>query len=204
MYYAAPAQNWTRLVSILAVIALNVLVLAGLILGLGRKAIEQALDPIVTEVIQESAPPPEEPAPPPPPQLAPPEPPMIPAIEIPIEEAPPPPPPAAPTPPQVIPDAPPTPGPAAVFQPARLRATEKPPYPEASRRFLEQGETYVQICVTAGGRADRITLKSSSGSPRLDRAAIFWLEGQRYDPEIVDGRARPGCFDQIVEWELPE
>jgi protein TonB len=47
----------------------------------------------------------------------------------------------------------------------------KPRYPNLSRRLGEQGTVLLRVYVTVGGSATKVELKSSSGFPRLDRAA---------------------------------
>ncbi len=62
---------------------------------------------------------------------------------------------------------------------ARVLRAEEPPYPAAARRLGEQGVVLVRVLVGADGRAERVELASSSGSSRLDDAALaavrHWL-----------------------------
>ena len=48
----------------------------------------------------------------------------------------------------------------------------KPLYPNVSRRLGEQGTVMLRVFVTVAGEPAQIELKSSSGFPRLDRAAL--------------------------------
>ena len=70
-----------------------------------------------------------------------------------------------------------------------------PVYPALSRRMSEQGKVMLRVLVNAKGTADRIELKSSSGSSRLDDAALEAVKRWRFVP------ARQG--DQpVAAWVL--
>src|SRR5690606_8953248 len=47
-----------------------------------------------------------------------------------------------------------------------------PAYPRASRRLGEQGRVVLRVRVEANGRPSRLEVQASSGSPRLDDAAL--------------------------------
>jgi protein TonB len=61
---------------------------------------------------------------------------------------------------------------------------ENPPpaYPPLSRRLGEQGRVMLRVHVSADGNADAIELKSSSGSARLDEAALSTVKRWRFVP----------------------
>lgn len=70
-----------------------------------------------------------------------------------------------------------------------------PAYPPLSRRLSEQGKVMLRVLVSAKGGADKIELKSSSGSVRLDDAALETVKRWRFVP------ARQG--DQpVAAWVL--
>jgi protein TonB len=70
-----------------------------------------------------------------------------------------------------------------------------PAYPPLSRRLGEQGKVMLHVLVNPRGTADKVELKSSSGSSRLDDAAIESVKHWRFVP------ARQG--DQAVAaWVL--
>jgi protein TonB len=70
-----------------------------------------------------------------------------------------------------------------------------PVYPPLSRRSGEQGRAILRVLVTANGAADAVELRTSSGSARLDQAAIDTVKRWRFVP------ARQG--DQAVAaWVL--
>jgi protein TonB len=62
--------------------------------------------------------------------------------------------------------------PVAATSTARVLRSEEPPYPAAARRLGEQGAVLVRVLVGADGRAERVEIASSSGSSRLDEAAL--------------------------------
>lgn len=70
-----------------------------------------------------------------------------------------------------------------------------PAYPALSRRLSEQGKVLLRVLVNRAGAADKIELKSSSGSSRLDDAALETVKHWRFVP------ARQG--DQpVAAWVL--
>ncbi len=44
-------------------------------------------------------------------------------------------------------------------------------YPRLARRLGEQGRVLLRVLVSSAGRAEKIEVETSSGSPRLDQAA---------------------------------
>ena len=70
-----------------------------------------------------------------------------------------------------------------------------PVYPALSRRMSEQGKVVLRVLVNPQGGADRVELRTSSGSVRLDDAALETVRRWRFVP------ARQG--DQpIAAWVL--
>jgi protein TonB len=57
-----------------------------------------------------------------------------------------------------------------------------PNYPSISRRLGEQGLVLLNVQVTADGTADSVELKTSSGSTRLDEAALEAVKKWRFTP----------------------
>ncbi len=194
-----------------AVVVLHAFMGWVLISGLGNRVVDFIVEPIITEVIEDIPPPPEDvPPPPPPPDIDVPPPPMVPIPEIQFD-APPPPTavqavqagePVAETP-VVVPPAPPAPTGPTTNPQRRGRAGELPPYPEASLRLNEEGETVVRVCVSADGRVESADVSDSSGSRRLDTAAVNWLRRQRFDPGLTNGVPEAKCTQTIVAWEIP-
>lgn len=57
-----------------------------------------------------------------------------------------------------------------------------PDYPSASRRLGEQGKVLLLVQITADGAAGSVTLQTSSGSARLDQAALEAVKKWRFVP----------------------
>lgn len=109
------------------------------------------------------------------------------------------PPPPQPAPVEVTPPPQPiTAAPAPVIPPnfnADYLDNPPPAYPPLSRRMSEQGRVMLRVLVNARGTPDKVELKSSSGSSRLDDAALETVKRWRFVP------ARQG--DQpVAAWVL--
>ena len=63
-----------------------------------------------------------------------------------------------------------------------------PEYPAASRRMGEEGKTVLRVLVNDKGRAERIEVQKSSGSPRLDEAARQAVQRALFKPYTEDGK----------------
>jgi periplasmic protein TonB len=188
--------------------AVQVLGFIGLTLGLANKVLRLAPQPFQTSIVQEVqkhvAPPP-----PPPPTMAHPPvvvPPPEVSINIPVE-----------TSSSAITNVtdkkvvapPPRPAPVhqVVYTSAQLDMSRSPStddyYPPYSRRLGEQGMTTVRACPGPGGRvAGQPTVLKSSGSPRLDQAALRWAEHARFTPATADGRPVTQCIHFSVLFKL--
>lgn len=106
--------------------------------------------------------------------------------------APPPPPPAPPPPIQQAP------APLVVSDPvfnADYLNNPEPIYPSVSRRVGEQGRVVLRVLVNAGGTADEIQVRTSSGFLRLDDAAKETVRRWRFVP------ARRGT-EPLAAWVL--
>lgn len=67
------------------------------------------------------------------------------------------------------------------------RVPPAPAYPLASRRLGEQGEVLLRVEIGADGLARQVLLARSSGSGRLDAAAIAAVRAARFNPYTEDG-----------------
>ena len=64
-----------------------------------------------------------------------------------------------------------------------------PPYPPLARRLGEEGIVQLRLVIDANGTIAKTTLEKSSGSERLDEAAITWVQRHwRYHPATRDGK----------------
>ena len=73
----------------------------------------------------------------------------------------------------------------------RLLSADPPRYPVQSRRLRETGTVVLMVVVGVDGRVSAISVATSSGSDRLDRAALNAVRRWRWSPTIIDGRPSP-------------
>jgi protein TonB len=135
-------------------------------------------------------PPPPKPKPIPKPVVKAPEPPPV--LTAPVEAPSPSPILVAPPPPEPAPPPPPAPAPIIAAAPpvvvtppiftADYLDNPPPAYPSMSRRLGEQGRVILRVLVNAGGSADEIQIRDSSGHARLDNAARDTVRGWRFVP----------------------
>ena len=64
-----------------------------------------------------------------------------------------------------------------------------PKYPSVSRRLEEQGRVLLRVVVSPKGNAVSVVLQASSGSTRLDDAAIDAVKHWRFVPAKIDNKA---------------
>lgn len=81
------------------------------------------------------------------------------------------------------------PAPAAVAAPvvaaqfdADYLQNPRPAYPPAARRLGEQGKVWLRAHVLPNGTTDNVEIKQTSGSPRLDTAALEAVKRWRFVP----------------------
>lgn len=189
------ATNTKRLGGASVVVIVQLAVGALLVLGMTSGAIEKKLEDLQATVqeqqVEEKAPPP------PPPDVVKPPPPFVPppdiaiAVEAPASNTntitasstPPPPRPAAPPAPPPPPPPPPT-----KAEPI-ARTHTKPPYPAISQRMGEQGTTEMMVVVGPDGVPAQVEVTKSSGSQRLDNAAVEHVKARwRWVPPTSEGK----------------
>lgn len=94
---------------------------------------------------------------------------------------------------------------AAVRIAAKLLPAPPPPYPAGPIRMKQEGNTGLSVCIDANGRVSSASLASSSGSDKLDDAALKWVRNSRFKPATVDGAPQPICGHSVVyEWRLKD
>lgn len=64
-----------------------------------------------------------------------------------------------------------------------------PPYPAIARRTGEQGRVLLRVLVSAAGTAESVEVRTTSGSPRLDNAALETVRQWRFVPARQGDRA---------------
>lgn len=79
-----------------------------------------------------------------------------------------------------------------------------PEYPLSSRRRNEQGRVVLRVELGEDGRVDGATVKSSSGSPRLDEAALNAVKKWRCKPAMRNGVAVRAVALQPFNFSLVE
>ena len=93
---------------------------------------------------------------------------------------------SAPTPPAPAPQPSPATTASEAVSPARFDAdylrNPAPPYPSLSRRLGEQGKVVLRVLVSGQGTAESVELRSSSGSSRLDNAALDTVRRWKFVP----------------------
>ena len=57
-----------------------------------------------------------------------------------------------------------------------------PRYPPAAARLRESGRVLLSVAVNAAGLPERVEISTSSGSPRLDQAALETVRRWRFVP----------------------
>src|SRR6185437_6354222 len=182
-----PTSRRTTVLSLIAALGLQAAIVYALITGLTPQRLFVASSELVVQILDETKPLPASPAPPPPTILATPQLPAAPLPEIRIQASSPPdhsistiahapptitavqasaPAPVAPTATQ----------PAAIGVRAVLGTHTAPPYPEVARRLAEQGTVTLRIEIAASGTIKNVAVLHSSGSERLDAAAVSWVK----------------------------
>ena len=78
----------------------------------------------------------------------------------------------------------------------------KPAYPSLSARLGETGRTVYKVWIGVDGKPQRAELVSSSGFPRLDKAAYDTVMSWRYVPGMRNGVAEAMAVNVPIHWEL--
>ena len=194
MDYAQQQRSWGKHApSILAVVALHIVIGWALVNGLARRVIEVVKAPIETKIIEEIKKPPPDVPPPPPPKLAAPPPPFIPPpeinIEIPKVTPPPtittvtttPPPPGPPPVARPVPVAPPQP---AVRKEYKASYRVEPTFPRDAIRRGINGRVVAWVHVAPAGNVTNVEIRSSTNRV-FDREVIRALSQWKFNPEPV-------------------
>ena len=189
-----------RALGMVAAVALQAGFVYAIVSGLAATMIQKLPDVLKVDVQQEKITP--KPPPPPPPQVDIPPPPTAPPPVINIQTE------SAPSPITVTNKPPPPPPPVvhqAVSTPVSIGRAHSclDRYPEVSVRLNEEGTTTLSFKVMTDGSVSNVTVAKSSGSDRLDNAAITCAERWKYKPASQDGSPveTPGWQANVV-WKL--
>jgi len=190
----AAKSKQSRVTSLGIVIGIHVVIISALIVGLSNDQLRKEVMDISASVVAKKAAPKDLPPPPPslvrpPPSVAAPPPQIViaappPVVAAPVVAAPPPPPP-----------------------PTELKAIEKthslPPYPALSQRMGEQGTTLLKVSIDTTGKVTECTVVTSSGSARLDAAAVEYVKANwRWQPPTQAGKPVAATTEVSVKWDL--
>jgi len=206
--YVQDNQFFTRRTIVLfAIIAIHVFIAWVLATGLATRAIQLVAPPIQTSVVQQQKQQ-LKPPPPPPPQLQQQQvqvPPPVVNIQIPQASQT-----HAITVVKRVVRAAPAPAPVASTA-LRPISNDFPQtdeyYPDASRRLGEQGTALVKLCIGAGGKVvSEPTVEKSSGSSRLDQAAIRYAKATsgHFVPATRGGQPVTECVSLPIKFQLTD
>lgn len=108
--------------------------------------------------------------------------------------------------PEVVEKPQPVPEPEPVVEPPRFGAAylQNPPpeYPPMSRRAGEQGRVVMTVVVSEKGEAESVEVVSTSGYPRLDKAAVDAVSKWRFIPARMNGQAIRGPVKVPLKFSL--
>jgi protein TonB len=83
--------------------------------------------------------------------------------------------------------------------------SEQPEYPPSSRRAGETGTVVLEVYVLENGRAGDVRVKTSSGFPKLDEAAVREVKRSwRLVPGTENGKPAPMWGQFAVTFKLTD
>jgi TonB family protein len=71
-------------------------------------------------------------------------------------------------------------------------------------RLKEEGVTGLAFTVTADGHVENPTVKTSSGYPDLDEAALKCVARWTYRAAIQEGQAVAVPWEANIQWKIPK
>lgn len=163
--------------------------------GLANQLVEKLPDVIQVNVLKEKIEK-KEPPPPPPEQKAPP-PPFVPPPDIVIQVD-------TPPPQNTITVQDKKPAPPAISTPASIGKPHvcMQDYPAISVRLGEQGTTKIGFTITVDGHVENVHVVGSSGSERLDNAAVSCASSWRYKAAVKENQPVAVPWQAEVKWVL--
>lgn len=85
---------------------------------------------------------------------------------------------------------------------ASARGNRVPDYPAISRRLGEQGVVVLRVLISPDGRASEVQLVKTSGSSRLDGAAVAAVKEWRFVPALRGGKPVSAWYEWRWEFRL--
>lgn len=186
-----------KVIGLGAAILLQAGFIYALISGLAATIINKLPEELKVAVEQEKITP--KPPPPPPPQVDIPPPPVAPPPDINIQIE-------APAPSITVSNKPPPPVVhQAVSTPVSIGRKHEcsQVYPPMSQKLGEEGTTTLSFHIMTDGSVTNATVAKSSGSERLDSAAISCAERWHYTPAKQDGQPVESPWQANVVWKMP-
>jgi protein TonB len=187
-----------RVISLALVGGLHLILIYALISGLATSLVKKGLDELKVATVEEA--PKVKPPPPPPPPMELPPPPFVPPPDVVIDV-----PQAAPPPmvtqnvaPVVVPPKAPVSTPISIGRPHTCQQN----YPPISQRNNEEGTTKISFTVNTDGSVTSPSVETSSGSQRLDEAALSCVTRWKYKPATQDGQPVAAHWEANVVWKL--
>src|ERR1700761_3727987 len=86
--------------------------------------------------------------------------------------------------------------------PANSHVPTEDSYPLLSAALGEEGTTVLQFDVGADGTVKNSIVAKSSGSLRLDDAAVTLAKGWLYKPALLNGKPMACRFSAAVQWRM--
>ncbi len=77
-----------------------------------------------------------------------------------------------------------------------------PVYPRTALRLGQEGTVVLRLLVRADGSVDELAIKTSSGIPRLDKAALKSVKRWRYVPAMQSDEAIDYWYEQPIVFSL--
>lgn len=78
-------------------------------------------------------------------------------------------------------------------------------YPPTSRRMNEAGTSTINVCMDDVGKiSGQPTVAKSSGSSRLDEAAVRWASHAKFNLGTLNGKPVAGCTAFLVTFKLTD
>lgn len=86
----------------------------------------------------------------------------------------------------------------------RYRHNPEPHYPATARRRGQEGMVLLAVRVSAAGVVEAVAVRTGSGVPDLDRAAVEAVERWAFDPALEDGEPVAAEVEVPIRFELDQ
>jgi len=86
--------------------------------------------------------------------------------------------------------------------PPKVSFSVLPQYPASALKQGLAGTTLLSIYVGASGKAENVSVKSSSGASELDQSALAAVSQWKFDPAVQGGAAIASVFEVPIRFEV--